>query len=135
MGGRKKIGDFGCGKAQIQDAIGRNVISFEHVAIDDFTRVKCCDVGDEGDLRNHLNDGDLDVAIFCRSLSCGKNWPDYIRNAYWCLAKEGQLFIAETTSHLTNKLKDLKKIMKENGFDVYKEEEIGEHTLIRATKR
>ena len=39
------IGDFGCGKAQIQDAIGLNVISFEHVAIDDFTRVKCCDIG------------------------------------------------------------------------------------------
>ena len=135
IGERKKIGDFGCGKAQIQDAIGLNVISFEHVAIDDFTKVKCCDIGNEKDLRKYLKDGDLDIALFCRSLSCGKNWKDYIKNAYWCLAKEGQLYIAETTSHMENKLKDLREVIKEIGFKIYKDEEIGEHTFIRAIKK
>ena len=97
--------------------------------------MKCCDIGNEKDLRKYLKDGDLDIALFCRSLSCGKNWKDYIKNAYWCLAKEGQLYIAETTSHMENKLKGLREVIKEIGFKIYKDEEIGEHTFIRAIKK
>jgi len=134
-GERKKIADFGCGKAQIQEAIGSKVISFEHVAIDDFNKVKCCDIGNEKDLRRYLKDGEIDIALFCRSLSCGKNWKDYLKNAHWALVKDGQLYIAETTSHIDNKLKNLRDIIKKIGFTIYRDEIIGEHTFIRAIKK
>ena len=36
---------------------------------------------------------------------------------------------------MENKLKDLREVIKEIGFKIYKDEEIGEHTFIRAIKK
>jgi hypothetical protein len=47
----------------------------------------------------------------------GENWPDYIIEAERCLAKNGLLFIAETTKSLSGRLSRLREIIKERGFE------------------
>jgi ribosomal RNA-processing protein 8 len=75
----------------------------------------------------------LDVAIFSLSLM-GTNWPDYIIEAKRCLAKNGMLFIAETTKSLNARLSELRNVVIENGFQIYEDEEIGDFTFIQARK-
>jgi hypothetical protein len=61
----------------------------------------------------------------------GENWPDYIIEAERCLAKNGLLFIAETTKSRSGRLSRLRKIIKERGFEIYLGEERGDFTLLR----
>ena len=62
----------------------------------------------------------------------GENWLDYIIEAgRRCLAKNGQLFIAETTKSRSGRLSRLRKIIKERGFEIYSGEERGDFTLLR----
>jgi 16S rRNA G1207 methylase RsmC len=57
----------------------------------------------------------------------GENWPDYIIEAgKRCLAKNGLLFIAETTKSLSGRLSRLREIIKERGFKIYSDEERGD---------
>ena len=64
----------------------------------------------------------------------GENWPDYIIEAETCLAKNGLLFIAETTKSLRGRLSRLRKIIKERGFEINSDEERGDFTFIEARK-
>jgi ubiquinone/menaquinone biosynthesis C-methylase UbiE len=70
-----------------------------------------------------LTDGSLDVVVFCLSLM-GKNWVDYILEARRCLWNGGSLLIAETTNALSEgRLSDLLNVLKDQGFQILKEEE------------
>jgi superfamily II DNA or RNA helicase len=124
---RKQIGDFGCGEAYIAQTFGKKrVNSFDHVAIND--NVTACDMK-----KVPLEDGAIDVAVFSLSLM-GRNWPDYIVEAKRCLAKNELLFIAETTSSLSARLAELRNVIKEQGFEIYSDEERGDFTFIEARK-
>jgi len=123
------IGDFGCGEAKIAEAIGSRVKSFDHVAIDSNVMV-----GDMKDVSEYVKDGGLDVAVFCLSLM-GKNWEDYLKEATRCLAvKTGFLFITETTRLLSSRLKSLRDIIKQNGFEIVSDKERDLFTFIEARK-
>ena len=122
------IGDFGCGEAKIAEAIGSRVINLDHVAID--SSVISCDIMD---VSEHVKKGGLDVALFSLSLM-GKNWQDYLKEASRCLNENGYLFIAETTKSLSRRLETLRDEIKKLGFEIYKDDEIGNFTFIEARK-
>ena len=122
------IGDFGCGEAKIAEAIGNRVINFDHVAVD--SSVNSCDMRD---ISEHIKNGGLDVAVFSLSLM-GKNWQDYLKEAKRCLAEGQFLFIAETTKSLSRRLETLRDEIKNLGFEIYKDDEIGLFTFIEARK-
>jgi superfamily II DNA or RNA helicase len=87
------VGDFGCGEALIAAAVSdrHQIHSFDHVAIDH--RVVACDIA-----HVPLEDGTLDVAIFCLSLM-GANFADYLREGHRCLRLDGWLHIWEPASY------------------------------------
>ncbi|MDH3203552.1 MAG: DEAD/DEAH box helicase family protein [Nitrosopumilus sp.] len=122
------IGDFGCGEAKIAETIGSRVINFDHVSID--SNVISCDMSD---VSEHVKKGGLDVALFSLSLM-GKNWEDYLKEASRCLNENGYLFISETTNSLTKRLETLRDEIKKLGFEIYKDDEIGNFTFIEARK-
>ena len=82
------IGDFGCGTAQLAEALrGKHTVhSFDHLAIND--EVTACDIG----AGVPLEAGTLDIAVFSLSLM-GSNWRDYLIEARRCLRPNGQLII------------------------------------------
>jgi len=125
---RFMIGDFGCGEANIAQEVGSRVLSFDHVAVD--SSVNSCNIRDVSSI---VKDGGLDIAIFSLSLM-GKNWEGYIQEASRCLNEEGLLFISETTNSLSQRLKSLRDVIKQNGFEIYRDEEIDLFTFIEARK-
>jgi ribosomal RNA-processing protein 8 len=122
------IGDFGCGKATLAKLLKENEMhNFDHHdLISD--KITVCDMKSVP-----LKDARLDVAVFCLSLM-EENWPDYIIEARRCLAKNGLLFIAETTKSLSGRLSRLRDIIKEYGFEIYSDEKRGDFTFIEARK-
>jgi hypothetical protein len=71
----------------------------------------------------------------------GRNWRDYIAEANRCLESKGWLFIAETTNQLRQavgeeegRLSDLRNVIKETGFEIYKEMQIEHLTFLDARK-
>ena len=122
------IGDFGCGKGELMELLKENkMYSFDHHNIIDEKIIPC-------DMKSvPIKDEKLDVAIFSLSIM-GTNWPDYIVEAKKCLAKNGFLFIAETTKSLNVRLSELRNVVIEYGFQIYDEEEIGDFTFIQARK-
>ena len=58
----------------------------------------------------------------------GKNWHDYIKEAKRCLVTNGILIIAETTKSLKGRLSKLRDVIKEEGFEIYTDEEKGDFT-------
>jgi SAM-dependent methyltransferase len=107
------------------EALGPDrVQSFDHVAIND--KVTACDMK-----KVPLPEDALDVAIFSLSLM-GKNWREYIKEAKRCLATNGYLLIAETTKSLGERLSSLRHVLKEEGFEIYQDEERGEFTFMEA---
>ena len=83
--------------------------------------------------RLQLPNDSLDVAVFSLSLM-GKNWPDYIKEAKRCLATNGYLLIAETTKSLSasGRLSSLRDVIKDYGFEIYDDEQLGDFTFIEA---
>jgi ribosomal RNA-processing protein 8 len=123
------IGDFGCGRAKLAELLEENkMYNFDHHNIIN-DKIIACDMKSVPLKEN----GKLDVAVFCLSLM-GENWPDYIAEAKRCLAKNGLLFIAETTKSLSARLSELRTIIKEQGFEIYSDEERGNFTFIDARK-
>ena len=123
---RLEVGDFGCGEAKIQEEFGDRVHSFDHVAIND--DVTSCDISTVP-----MDEGNLDIIIFSLSLM-GKNWSDYIQEAYRCLATNGFVFISETTNAVNGRLTSLKEKLKDTGFEIYDNFENGNFTFIEARK-
>ena len=100
-------------------------IGVSHVAIND--KLEACDIK-----KVPFSDEALDVAIFSLSLM-GKNWQEYITEAKRCLVTNGILIIAETTKSLMKgRLSNLRQIVKEQGFEIYSDEERGDFTFIEA---
>ena len=84
-------------------------------------------------VKKYLEDGKLDVAVFCLSLM-GEDWREYIIEAQRYLAKNGLLFIAGTTNSLSARLSDLSKAITDQGFEIYSDEEKGDITFMDARK-
>lgn len=122
------IGDFGCGEAKLHEKFGSRVKSFDHVSI--APHVQSCDMKN---ISEFVKDGHLAIAVFSLSLM-GKNWAEYIAEASRCLGENGLLFISETTKSLTHRLEDLRNEVVKNGFEIYKDDEIGNFTFIEARK-
>jgi superfamily II DNA or RNA helicase len=122
------IGDFGCGKGELMELLKENKIhSFDHHKILNEKIIPC-------DMKSvPIKDEKLDLAIFSLSLM-GTNWSDYIVEAKRCLTKNGFLFIAETTKSLSARLSELRNVIRDNGFQIYEDEEIGDFTFIQARK-
>jgi SAM-dependent methyltransferase len=88
------VGDFGCGEALVANPSGRSAPRFiASTTSRSTTTVVACDIS-----KVPLEDGTLDVAIFCLSLM-GTNFTDYIREAHRCLRLDGYLHIWEPTSY------------------------------------
>jgi hypothetical protein len=94
------------------------------------TSVISCDVAD---VSKYIHDGDLEVALFSLSLM-GKNWEDYLKESARCLSKNGYLFISETMNSLSHRLKNLRQVIQQNGFEIYRDDEIGQFTFVEARK-
>jgi hypothetical protein len=123
------IGDFGCGRAKLAELLEENkMYNFDHHNILN-DKIIACDMKSVPLKEN----GKLDVAVFCLSLM-GENWPDYIAEAKRCLAKNGLLFIAETTKSLAARLSELRNVIKDQGFEIYSDEERGNFTFVDARK-
>lgn len=121
------VGDFGCGEALIAGAVADRhlVYNFDHVAIDQ--RVVACDIS-----HVPLEDGTLDVAIFCLALM-GSNFTDYVREGHRCLRLDGWLHLWEPTSYFG----DLKKFCSKLGrlgFDVMEPQTEGAFVRIYAVR-
>jgi superfamily II DNA or RNA helicase len=85
-----KIIDFGCGENLFRHCVPHNeVISFDHVAIDD--SVIACDIKDVGE---YVSNESVDVTIFSLAL-WGTNYKDYITEAHRVLNFGGVIHIAE----------------------------------------
>lgn len=89
------VGDFGCGQAQLAEALSsrHTVHSFDHIAINE--SVIACDCADQVP----LEDGVLDYAVFSLSLM-GRNWADQLNEAWRVLKPTGQILIWTANSHL-----------------------------------
>ena len=126
------IGDFGCGEGKIgQDPqLSSRVKSFDHVSIDDFSKIIPCDMTD---VRDYVNDGGLNAVVFSLSLM-GKNWKGYLKEAHRCLHEYGTLLISETTNQVSERLIDLEEELDRLGFRIEKKEEKSLFTFIEALK-
>jgi hypothetical protein len=121
------VGDFGCGEALLDEKLGDHctVHSFDHVAVND--SVTTCDLADVP-----LDDGELDVAVFCLSLM-GSNFTDYLREAHRTLKLDGRLHIYEATTRFSDRSQftaDLKRL----GFGQISVEDEWKFTHIIASK-
>jgi hypothetical protein len=121
------VGDFGCGEALIAAAVTdrHQVHSFDHVAIND--SVVACDIA-----HVPLENGALDVAIFCLSLM-GANLTDYVREGHRCLRLDGRLHIWEPASYFEDVSKFCSKLGR-LGFDVMAPETEGAFVRIDALR-
>jgi len=121
------IGDFGCGEAKLDEALSdrHTVYSFDHVAINQ--DVVDCDIA-----HVPLDDETLDVAVFSLSLM-GRNFTDYLLEAYRTLKIDGSLHIIEATSRFKDRAGftgGLKKL----GFAVVETKDLWKFTHIHAIK-
>jgi len=105
------IGDFGCGTAQLAEALKERhtVHSFDHIAINE--GVVACDIA----AGVPLPDGSLDLAIFSLSLM-GPNWTDQLVEARRCLKPTGQVHIWTASSG--KDAAEFSNIIESKGFKV-----------------
>jgi hypothetical protein len=121
------VGDFGCGEALIAKAlVGKHTVhSFDFIAIND--TVIECDIA-----HVPLEDGCLDVAMFNLSLM-GLNISDYIREAARTLKLDGQLWIYEAASHITD-IQEFIRNLELAGFRIIENMGVWKFQYIRAIK-
>ncbi|CAH1173885.1 unnamed protein product [Phaedon cochleariae] len=84
------VADLGCGDARLSRSIPQKVFSFDLIAVND--SVTACDMS-----KLPLEDGVIDVAVFCLSLM-GTNLDDYLIEAHRVMKDNGILKIAEVES-------------------------------------
>ena len=102
------IGDFGCGENLLAKEIANKIYAFDHVAIDD--SVISCDI-----INVPIENEILDVAVFSLSLM-GRNYIDYIKEAYRTLKPYGTLFICEPESKWKGREDKLTEQIESAGF-------------------
>jgi superfamily II DNA or RNA helicase len=108
------VGDFGCGENLLKNEISNQVLSFDHVAIDE--TVKSCDISNIP-----LDDSSLDVVVLSLAMM-HLNCEDYIKEAYRTLRFGGFIHIAEPQHRWEGKIDELKLILENIGFKVYDSE-------------
>ena len=121
------VGDFGCGEALLAEKLEETctVHSFDHVAMND--TVTACDIADVP-----IDDGELDVAVFCLSLM-GTNFTDYLKEAHRTLKLDGRLHIYEATNRFGDRDRfaaDLRTL----GFSQIEINDVPKFTYIVANK-
>lgn len=121
------VGDFGCGEGLLGQAVGdrHKVHSFDHVSLGG--DVVACDMASVP-----LEDGTLDLAIFCLSLM-GANFTDYIREAHRCLRLDGMLHVWEAATYFEDAAAFCAGLAR-LGFDVHAPSTEGAFVRIRAVK-
>jgi hypothetical protein len=98
----------------------------------DNNNVIACDMKS---VSKYVEDGGLDVIVFSLSLM-GKNWYEYMSESSRCLNTNGILIIVDTTHSLTEgRLSTLRDIIREQGFDIHKDEPWDVFTYIEAIKQ
>lgn len=92
----KVIADLGCGTNKLKRLVNnyKEWYSVDHFS-DDETVIK----SDISNLKEYIADNSVDIAIFCMSL-WGKNYMDYIKEAYRYLKKDGIIYICEPTEKI-----------------------------------
>ncbi|EPX74700.1 rRNA methyltransferase Rrp8 [Schizosaccharomyces octosporus yFS286] len=92
--------DLGCGEAKIASTFEAS----KHIMVRSFDLVSANRFIEAADISNlPLEDGTVDVAIFCLSLM-GTNWQSFLREAYRVLKPQtGQLWVAEIKSRFSDK--------------------------------
>ena len=121
-----RIGDFGAGECLLRDALpDHDVVSLDHVAIDE--SVIQCDMA-----HTPLQDGELGAAVFSLSLM-GRNWPEYLKEAYRTLQPFGLLFIAEP-SRKWEDLSPLEEAARTAGFKMTPAEWRGQFVYLSGFK-
>ncbi|XP_054650979.1 ribosomal RNA-processing protein 8 isoform X2 [Dunckerocampus dactyliophorus] len=88
------VADFGCGDCKIGRSVKNKVHSFDLAATCDLVTV--CDMANVP-----LEDGSVDIAVFCLSLM-GTNLADFLVEANRVLKKGGVLKVAEVASRFDN---------------------------------
>ncbi|KAI1106959.1 methyltransferase-domain-containing protein [Jackrogersella minutella] len=91
------IADLGCGDAKLADALQREKkkLKLEVLSFDLQSPSPLVTKADVANLP--LQDGSVDVAIFCLALM-GTNWLDFMEEAYRILHWKGELWVAEIKS-------------------------------------
>jgi ribosomal RNA-processing protein 8 len=87
------IGDFGCGDAHIARTVPQKVHSFDLCQTNEFVTVA-------NSANVPLQDGELDVAVFCLSLM-GTDFERFLLEARRTLRANGKLIIAEVKSRFS----------------------------------
>ena len=123
---RLLIADLGCGEAKIGEAIGERVLNYDHISTD--SNVTECDIS-----KVPLSDSHVDVVVMSLSLM-GKNWSDYISEAKRILVTNGDLFITITKNSLLDRLKDLRNIVVNSGFNILSDREISDFVFLECRK-
>jgi len=121
-----RIGDFGCGECLLRDALpAHDVVGLDYVAVDE--TVTACDMA-----KTPLEDSSLGAAVFSLSLM-GRNWPEYLAEAYRTLRPFGLLFVAEPEKRWGQEGK-LKKAVEEAGFSILDSRQRGAFRYITAVR-
>ena len=109
-----KVVDFGCGENLFRSFIPNDVISFDHIAIDE--NVIACDMSD---VSKYLVDESVDVTVFSLAL-WGTNYKDYIKEAYRVLNWGGYIYIAEPSKNYETEedVNSLIDLLTETGFEI-----------------
>jgi superfamily II DNA or RNA helicase len=109
-----KVADFGCGENLLKNFIPNEVISFDHVAIDE--SVISCDMSD---VSKYLDNESIDVAVFSLAL-WGTNYKDYIKEAYRTLNWGGIIYISEPSKNYETEeeIEKLINLIKDFGFEI-----------------
>lgn len=110
----RKVADFGCGENKLKDLIPNDVVSFDHISIDGIAHA--CDMKD---VSKHLKDESIDIAVFSLAL-WGKNYKDYLVEAYRVLNYDGVIYIAEPSHRYDgcDGQEELKQLIVEAGFNL-----------------
>jgi len=105
------VGDFGCGENLLKNEISNQVLSFDHVAIDD--TVTACDISNLP-----LEDSTLDIVVLSLAMM-HVNCEEYIIQAYRTLKVGGIIHIAEPQSRWSGNVNELKELLERFGFKCF----------------
>jgi hypothetical protein len=110
-------------------AARHTVDGYDHVAHDE--RVTVADIADLSKVG--VASGQYDYALLALALM-GANHTDYVREAHRILHTDGQLWLAEPTSHLGDDEAAIRTRFAAFGFDVATVETRGQFTFVRAVR-
>lgn len=123
----KRIADLGCGKMLMDPMDGKNeILGFDHVAHDD--RVTECDISNVP-----LEDGEVFISVLCLSLM-GSNYGEYISEARRITEIDGQVWIAETLTHVGNDEARIKESLESYGLNLIAMETQDRFVFMRCVK-